>query len=665
MGFNFFNKRQINNNDNLFPYIISPAPGCPLLVDKNAASIDVIIAASHRGISGDWQLRPAAANGDATLANIDLQADPASLVELDDIDSGYLISDLAENRQQLSKTVLRLFGPDTLFYKLTLRFATDNPGPRSRASILYDLHLHRTDGSTHIKHHSVCLLNKAQDKLKFTQVTDLHLARRNDLIEAEVSIEGPVENFNNFNDNLRRMIRKLNTDYDNGELDFVILSGDLIDFVYHGASHQPEYRDNNWRLFYEIITGTGQEYRQGNPGCKAPVFTSTGNHDWTLFPYDISYKPHVFGIPESQKAKAELFDHQYYSSKAEYRAILAELYNKVISGSTPLNRANHLITVIKLLLRFVNSWRSKNILPVLAVLYATTLDFDPKYVWLYYGLIYTVTYATQRVLFFIAEHYIKRVIGFSVIPTIENVTALYDYFLNINPYFNYTFSFGENHFIVVDTGADCLVAEELWDDGKKKLNKIGLTDLIGGSPDSQAFFRLNEYYNIAQITWLDNILNLIRQATSDKRRIILIAHAPPINTKNPPVIPAGQNEVVVKADARYGTINHYLSQFYSLCRGKKEGYPDYTGPGIDLVLSGHTHYVREFRIGEHNRIYAGQYSQAGEVSNFDQVKPLILQTAACGPMEPGFVDTPYYRTVSIDQHGKILDLSHRYHRHQG
>ena len=73
--------------------------------------------------------------------------------------------------------------------------------------------------------------------------------------------------------------------------------------------------------------------------------------------------------------------------------------------------------------------------------------------------------------------------------------GLRDYFLNLNPYFNYAFQEERNYFLILDTGFDCLRAQRFWDNGLKKIGRIGIKDnILGGSPDSMSFFEANEFF---------------------------------------------------------------------------------------------------------------------------------------------------------------------------
>ncbi len=165
---------------------------------------------------------------------------------------------------------------------------------------------------------------------------------------------------------------------------------------------------------------------------------------------------------------------------------------------------------------------------------------------------------------------------------------------------------------------------------------------------------------------------ITREAGEGNRpaRIFIGLHAPPTNlslkerqkadqmARNHPegvLLPEGEGDI------RYGTLNHYLSQFLHLCLGRIEqnpGSPCYLP--VDIVLSGHAHWKLEFRVAwdpQKNRpaIYYGDFT--GDVSSFRQTyeefSPFLLQTPASGPREEYSPDPPYFRRLEIDGNGNI------------
>lgn len=641
-----------------YPFILNPSLGCPQIValDNGKPSFFAIVAATDEHF-GQWSLLPAAASQDQHLAELQLTQGaveeitqncatiPLSIEGTREILSKELLNNVLAQRAKIFKVALAL--PEVDQDKM-LRNVQGKFRPA-----LYDLCL---DGTVQQrKLHAVCIIESEDSGLHFIHLTDLHLARRNDIIEQEISAAaGQIKKFNNFNDRLRQFIRCANARADKGELDFVLIGGDMVDFVNHGVDDEVNVRDNNWMCFIEIITGKGQEAQQDNTGLKVPVFTVTGNHDWRLHPYNITDMPAEFGICKQQ---AELFDCSYYDNKERIAAKTSEIYSNIIKQGSPILKENMLHSVLKGFLRYSETWQSKTLVPVMALL-SSGINVEIKSSL----LLVVIAGILHRIINALAARVVRHSITHGVISIEADVHALHYYFLHINPYFNYAFSFGSSSFIMMDTGPDCFTGQDLWDDGNKKMGRLTVRDnILGGSPDSMAFYPANEYYSYGQIVWLEKVLKASAAAQQAKRRIFICLHSPPVNTRKQPCIPAGRDEVLLekgKINICFGTANHFLSQFFHLCLGRKENDSSYAGPEVDIVFSGHAHQKIEFRLAagaEGPLVYHGEYSSGAAGAVFQQKRPLVVQTAACGPLNnDGYPDPPYFRQVHVDKNGTIM-----------
>jgi len=656
------------------PLILSPGPGCPEIISlKNNRPITVIVASTEAPCFV-WNLTPSASNLAAYLKPITLSQ--GELSEIEEFSAPSELCTVDGTRLALTKELLRLLESEARIFKVTLwipevtlsQGALRNVDGEPRPAI-YDLCM-----GSYVKPHAVCLTATDENGAHFIHLTDLHLARRNDLIRAEVSSTiGPADNLNNFNQNFRNFICKANSLSDSAELDFVLIGGDIVDFVNQGVSDSGLEDDNNWRVFIEILTGGGNESESGNPGINVPVFTTTGNHDWRLHPYDILNLSASFAIDRKQAAG---FDSEYYDTVTRLNEKKNEVYNKIVKEGTFVTRGTTHKT-LRWLLGKLETWEAKALIPAItAVLSYLTIDSDAlsaipsKFI-----IGFDALSAGQKQIFFTAAitilatgvHYavnsflfwlISRIIVDAIIPIEAGVQALHYYFLNINPYMNYAFSFGPNYFILMDTGPDCFVGQYLWDDGNKKMSRLSIKDnILGGSPDSMGFYGINEYYSYGQISWLEDVLKAIgsgKRQNSTKTRIFICLHAPPVNIKDK--LDLGEKDEVLLIEnlvkIRYGTINHFLSQFFHLCLGEKEHSKWYQGPKVDMVLTGHAHQKIEFRLASGPLVYLGRYSDSG-LNDFDAKRPFVLQTAACGPWNKAFQSPPYYRKVHVDSAGEI------------
>jgi hypothetical protein len=200
------------------------------------------------------------------------------------------------------------------------------------------------------------------------------------------------------------------------------------------------------------------------------------------------------------------------------------------------------------------------------------------------------------------------------------------------------------------------------------------------------FYPPNENYPYSQITWIERILASIQRehqqdaGTRRKCRVFVGLHAPPANLSDrdryradeqlkngQPVLM--QRGFLGRFDIRYGTINHYLSEFYYLCLGYREGQtPPVTGPGVDAVFAGHAHWSIEFKLQKPARAAAmwkpdvlyGRFSEA-VVKRSDPPDhwwgPLFLQTGACGPPSKSDPHPPNFRYVTIDASMGVYNLT--------
>lgn len=647
------------------PFILSPGLGCPRILglDDNEVDFPVVLAAREKP-SCRFSLVLSASNRDEdNLPTVKL--DTVSIEEIT-FDPTRLPSTVDETWESISREFgANVFEGGARFYKVTLQLSDPDKGKLLRnvngqpRATLYDLLMQGPVEQN--KPHALCLTASKDGEVRFIHLTDLHLARRNELIKDEIATavgSGAITMYNNFNDRVRDFISKANSMADAGELDFVLIGGDLVDFVNHGISDEIEYKDNNWDVLIEVLTGRGNEKEKENCGIKVPVFTTTGNHDWRLHPFNVRTNPGPYGISRSE---AEQFDFEYYDTVDAINAKKRDVYEKIVKEGSPVQKENWLHAAVKWFLTRSETWVAKTLAPSIAVIltwlvdhFSPGLDVETETTIIVPLVVFAVHNGTNAVL--------KRIIYLGVtdgiIPIEASVKALHYYFLHINPYFNYAFSYGKNYFILMDTGPDCLSGQIFWDGGGKKARRISIKDnILGGSPDSMSFYPANEYYTYGQIPWLESVLGAIKEA--DGRRVFVCLHSPPVNVKKPPYL--GNSEVLLKksrVNAKYGTTNHYVSQFLHLCLGRKEGDNKYSGPKVDIVFSGHTHQKTEFRVDNNMGIYCGRYSKTASGANFDKLKPYIVQTCAAGPLSGDYQKPPYYRVVHVDGRGAVTGFVH-------
>ncbi len=185
-----------------------------------------------------------------------------------------------------------------------------------------------------INYHSVVISKQDWKNFTFVQATDLHLAERNDKIYgivkswAESSIKQNVDSFFrgimkklkikrpedieekfkiplrkrliNPNNQFRKFIRLMNRKVLNNQLDFIVLTGDLIDFTLLSKFFKSlkkitsfKYNHTNWKIFKDIVINSPHQkkYRGIIRGEEllCPIFTILGNHDYRAYHYDLTW----------------------------------------------------------------------------------------------------------------------------------------------------------------------------------------------------------------------------------------------------------------------------------------------------------------------------------------------------------------------------------------
>ena len=492
-----------------------------------------------------------------------------------------------------------------------------------RDFIIFDIiHEIPNTNSRKVNFHSIAVYDKDWTDFKFIQATDLHTARRNDFIINYLrnKVRSKVEKFEakekklrkidqfvlnrdyefrkgfqedrlddlkfakfNFNYNLRKLIDFTNSKVSSKECDFVLITGDLIDYLSIGKGNNV-YK-NNLEVFLEIILGinkrldkwpffeSDQEFFNKRE-ILAPIITTLGNHDYHkgLYGLRLAGINKIFGMT--------------YSELRGYRDIKMRNY--------------------------IYSFYSRNK--------------------------------------FIA-----------------------DYLRYVNPNCNFMMKIGDEYnFIFLDTGADSLA---------------DFHDLMKGGASTKG---IKDY----QIDILRTYIKL-----SLDKKIFIVMHTPPVSPnlshskmkkykkllnirKRKLGWPDFYEENLRKhnqsprveqlLNMKYQTIMYNWSTFMKICTGSDK----VIHRKVDLVLCGHTHSIKEYRLRETDEgqminygfwglpfyieipceIYSSTYREKlKEFQNeqdrriwFDVNKPFVLQTQALGPLSAKFdTKSPGFRYVTI------------------
>lgn len=547
--------------------IMSPNLGCPEIVSvpaMNDRGFRVIIAAP---VSEDFDAaaHTLSANPSSGGQGQDFTLKLTGARKLEDEALPSCFENVGETRLLISTTLRTELFPKHAFWEVWakprppigeqhLRTVNRNPRPT-----LYDLALSVHGVVVGRVKHALCL-RVGDSTVKFVHLTDLHVAARNDMWEAEVPavIEGsPVtpdrQDFKNFNTRLRDFIKWANQEADEGRLDFVFMLGDLVDFCRTGLfDRTPD--DSNWSALIEILTD--------QQGLRVPIFTTTGNHDWRTFPYSPGFRLDLFGIT---KKCADELDFWYRNTSVEIGKKLEDVNQKLMRKGSPLLARSWWGAITSMTWRGIpvgatrlwqrgkaiglTYWRhllwtvfGATSITALVKLgpkeaWARLATWVPCHVWLtvLFAFVFVLAVGATVALPALFYRWLRTTLE-GLIAIEADVSTISEYFLRVNPYFNYAFQLENCYFIVLDTGPDCLTAQSFWDDGGKKVRRISIGDnILGGSPDTMGFYPANEYYPYSQISWLENVLSCIGKskqqdaAHPERHRIFVGLHAPPAN----------------------------------------------------------------------------------------------------------------------------------------
>lgn len=261
------------------PLVIWPAPGLPAFLGPDEKHVEMIVA--HRTERIDdlkaWArslaLRRVADTERVPLRIVD--AVPAAIGELDRRVSGFAALPQARS---LSFARLRLHFLNAL-------------APLPPASVaLYDL-VHPAGVA---RSRAVAVWRERSDRLRLAFVSDLHMAAFWQVMAEAVDRHAPdlAPRFLNSRRLLERFVSEANRLWARGELDVIVLGGDLVESVYA----QPRTKtsagggETNVRLVVEALAG-----------LRVPTVALAGNHDYRAYPWrPRSYGLQAVGIPRSR-----------------------------------------------------------------------------------------------------------------------------------------------------------------------------------------------------------------------------------------------------------------------------------------------------------------------------------------------------------------------------
>jgi len=280
------------------------------------------------------KLRPRAFRGDR-IKPIVLKVDSANFYEIDNprYDNYFNPQDYLIKYE--------IYGSLSKYYTTTLSFNLSEEVIdylKSFNFLMFDVGLKRPNKIERINYHSIVISKNEWTDFKFFHATDLHLAERNDRIyelvkkwkslvrksdvseiiaqsakavsffqrllmrkpEEKVKTLKPLhKRYINPNNNFRNFIKLANKQVIQNDLDFIVLTGDIVDFAILSKISKEkrkyldfEYEYSNWRIFKEILLNHAQEKRRGMVSGEellCPIFTIPGNHDYRQYHYDLRW----------------------------------------------------------------------------------------------------------------------------------------------------------------------------------------------------------------------------------------------------------------------------------------------------------------------------------------------------------------------------------------
>ena len=178
------------------------------------------------------------------------------------------------------------------------------------------------------------------NQLNFAQISDVHVAKRWDEFlgvmgvkadktpdfeknskeepEKKTLLRPPLRaRFKNPNNYFRKFIRWANQAFCKGELDFVLITGDIIDYYLKNTIKKMktyELEESNWDIFLRILLNDPLPLRTDVPATNifqgeemaCPIYTVTGNHDVRVYGYPLSASTGIyrnFGISLLEAAR--------------------------------------------------------------------------------------------------------------------------------------------------------------------------------------------------------------------------------------------------------------------------------------------------------------------------------------------------------------------------
>lgn len=122
--------------------------------------------------------------------------------------------------------------------------------------------------------------------------TDTHVAERCDRYHRVMIQKGRTEalrHYNNYNEAFRSLIRKANELHDQGQLDAIAITGDLVDYQFEDGKGEDK-TGGNFAFFEKLVRGAVKSPVDSPvEELRVPIFTTLGNHDYRKHAYLLTF----------------------------------------------------------------------------------------------------------------------------------------------------------------------------------------------------------------------------------------------------------------------------------------------------------------------------------------------------------------------------------------
>jgi hypothetical protein len=434
--------------------------------------------------------------------------------------------------------------------------------------------------------------------LKFIHLTDTHIARRNDLIPRVICqhLEPWQQRifrarYRNPNDNLRAIIHHVNAMSREEKPNFIVLTGDIIDYFHDGyfkgdtyhygygqdAPTVPSPSTSNVRKFIDIITGQEEK----GEALTIPIFIIPGNHEY--LPYEHLL---VFNLdPELEPTGTIIF----------YR-LLVTILNiiPVINLGFSIFQALQIIRIPPELWHLPTSARLDEELDrhrgfQLNKIEALLFDLWKKGDTEKYRVVseeYKKDWHSESWPSNYEETLSLQQMGRFVIPGHDH---FFQYLTEISYDTDFSFPIGDHQFLCLNTGQDVEIpsADEV-------IASKGEPAYFSKADRGKARFLGDAPWNRGFIPQHGEMLTTAQQRAGRRGLVFLFTHAPLINHR-PQEIPERDEygKLFHTNDLNQGLIENELD--YDIARNSFQMIGK-EGKGFTMAFAGHTHGNNEYRL---------------------------------------------------------------------